>query len=167
MRNFLGQRSGYNWISEGLSQDECNVLLLSETILQELNARQEFRHRPWLQHRSDCCRLYWWDLAFTLILQLRKTLTLLLKYFFLAPFGCLYYFLLFCHHVVHLIHQVFRQTRELNSRPRTMAQTVSPRCSPLDQGASPKYAYSQTEKLTTNGPKNIMICGFNFYFLHT
>jgi hypothetical protein len=45
-------------------------------------------------------------------------------------------FVLFCHQVVCLIHLVFRQTRELNSRPRTMAQTVSPRRSPLDQGAS-------------------------------
>ncbi len=35
-----------------------------------------------------------------------------------------------------LIHLVFRRTRESNSHPRTMAQTVSPRCSPLDQGAS-------------------------------
>jgi hypothetical protein len=39
--------------------------------------------------------------------------------------------------VVNFIHLVFRQTRELNLRPRTMAQTVSPGRSPLDQGASP------------------------------
>jgi hypothetical protein len=45
-------------------------------------------------------------------------------------------FVLFCHQVVHFIHLVFRRTRELNSRPRTMAQTVSPQRSPLDQGAS-------------------------------
>jgi hypothetical protein len=37
-------------------------------------------------------------------------------------------FILFCHQVVCLIHLVFRQTRELNSRQRTMAQTVSPYC---------------------------------------
>ncbi len=42
----------------------------------------------------------------------------------------------FCHQVVHLIHLVFRWTGELNQRPRTMAQTVSPWRSPLDQGAS-------------------------------
>ncbi len=47
-------------------------------------------------------------------------------------------FVLFCHQVVILIHLVFRQTRELNSCPRTMAQTVSPQRSPLDQGASPR-----------------------------
>ncbi len=54
----------------------------------------------------------------------------------LAPFGCLYYFHFFCHLVVRFIHLVFRQTRELYSSPRTMAQTVSPRRSLLDQGAS-------------------------------
>ncbi len=47
------------------------------------------------------------------------------------------FFVLFCYQVVNFIHLVFRQTRELNSRPRTMAQTASPRHSPLDQGASP------------------------------
>jgi hypothetical protein len=46
-------------------------------------------------------------------------------------------FVLFCQQVVRLIHLVFRQTGELNSCPRTMAQTVSPRHSPLDQAASP------------------------------
>ncbi len=44
----------------------------------------------------------------------------------------------FCHQEVHLIHLVFRWTRELNPHSRTMAQTVSPWRSPLDQGASPK-----------------------------
>ncbi len=48
----------------------------------------------------------------------------------------------FCHQVVYLIHLVFIWTRESNSRPRTMAQTVSPWCSPLDHGASPMYIYS-------------------------
>ncbi len=46
-------------------------------------------------------------------------------------------FVLFCHQVVNFIHLVFRQTQELNSCPRTMAQIVSPRHSPLDQGAFP------------------------------
>ncbi len=53
-------------------------------------------------------------------------------------FICLLYLFFFCHQVVHLIHLVFRWTRELNPRPRTMAQTVSPWYSPLDQGASPR-----------------------------
>ncbi len=43
----------------------------------------------------------------------------------------------FCHQVIHLIHLVFRWTWESNPHPTTMAQTVSPWCSPLDQGASP------------------------------
>jgi hypothetical protein len=55
-----------------------------------------------------------------------------------CPFWLSLLFLFFCHQVVHLIHLVFRWTREWNPRLRTMAQTVSPRCSPLDQGASPK-----------------------------
>ncbi len=53
-------------------------------------------------------------------------------------------FILFCHQVARLIHLVFRQTRELNSRPMTMTQTVSPQCSPLDQGASPLDLFSYT-----------------------
>ncbi len=54
-----------------------------------------------------------------------------------CPFWLSLLFSLFiCHQVVHLIHLVFRWTRELNPRPRTMAQTVSPWHSPLDQGAS-------------------------------
>jgi hypothetical protein len=53
----------------------------------------------------------------------------------LAPFVFII-FVIFCHQVVHLIHLVFRWTQESNSHPRTMAQTVSPQCSPLDQGAS-------------------------------
>ncbi len=62
----------------------------------------------------------------------------------LAPFGCLYYFqYFFCHQVVHLIHLVFRQTQELNPRPRTMAQTMSSRRSPLDQGASPSFYFKK------------------------
>ncbi len=44
-----------------------------------------------------------------------------------------------------LIHLVFRQTRESNPHPRTMAQTVSPRCSPLDLGASPIVKEIATE----------------------
>jgi hypothetical protein len=63
------------------------------------------------------------------------------KYFFgvTCPFWLSLLFLFFfCHQVVHLIHLVFRWTRELNTRPRTMPQTVSPWCSPLDQGASPQ-----------------------------
>ncbi len=62
-----------------------------------------------------------------------------LKYFFgvTCPFWLsLLLSLFFCHQVVHLIHLVFRWTRELNSRLRTMAQTVSPRCLPIDHGAS-------------------------------
>ncbi len=60
----------------------------------------------------------------------------------LAPFGCLYYF-----HFsaimwsVLLIHLVFRWTRESNSHPRTMAQTVNPQHLPLDQGASPDLIF--------------------------
>jgi hypothetical protein len=50
-------------------------------------------------------------------------------------------FILFCHQVVYFIYLVFRKTWELNSRPRTMAQTVSPRRSPLDQGASLTFTY--------------------------
>ncbi len=38
--------------------------------------------------------------------------------------------------MVHLIHLVFKWTRELNSRRRSMAQTVTSQCSPLDHGAS-------------------------------
>ncbi len=34
--------------------------------------------------------------------------------------------LFFCHQVVHLIHLVFRWTRELNSHLRTMARSVTP-----------------------------------------
>ncbi len=45
-------------------------------------------------------------------------------------------FIIFCHQVVYFIHLVFRQPRELNLCPLTMAQTVSPWRSPLDQGAS-------------------------------
>ncbi len=64
------------------------------------------------------------------------------KYFFgvTCPFWLSLLFLFFfCHQVVHLIHLVFGWTRELNTHPRTMAQTVSPWCSPLDQGASPTF----------------------------
>ncbi len=53
----------------------------------------------------------------------------------LAPLGCLYYFCSFLPSS-GLIHLVFRPTRESNSPQRAMAQTVSPRLSPLDQGAS-------------------------------
>ncbi len=42
----------------------------------------------------------------------------------------------FCDQVVHPIHLVCRWARETNSHRRTMALTVSPGCSPLDQGAS-------------------------------
>ncbi len=52
-----------------------------------------------------------------------------LKYFFwcdLPLLAVLIIFVLFCHQVVCLIHLVFRWTQELNSRPRTMVQTVSP-----------------------------------------
>ncbi len=62
------------------------------------------------------------------------------KYFFGAtcPFWLsLLFSFFFCHQVVHLIHLVFRSSWELNPRPRTMAQTVSPWRSPLDQVASP------------------------------
>ncbi len=55
-------------------------------------------------------------------------------------------FIFFCHHVVCFIHLVFRQTQELNSCPRTMVQTVSPKCSPLDQGASPSYFQYRIKK---------------------
>ncbi len=55
----------------------------------------------------------------------------------------------FCHQVVHLIHLVFRWTWELNPRPRTMAQTVSPWRSPLDQGASPwRKCFTDKNQLT-------------------
>jgi hypothetical protein len=63
------------------------------------------------------------------------------KYFFwcdLPLLAVFIIFVLFCHQVVHFIHLVFRQTWELNSHPRTVAQTVSPQRSPLDQGASPR-----------------------------
>jgi hypothetical protein len=62
-----------------------------------------------------------------------------LKYFFgvTCPFWLsLLLWLFFCHQVVLLIHLVIRWALESNSCPRTMAQTVSPRHSPLDQGAS-------------------------------
>ncbi len=54
--------------------------------------------------------------------------TFLKKYFlvWLALLAVFIIFVLFCHQVVHFIHLVFRQTRALNSCPRTMAQTVSP-----------------------------------------
>ncbi len=56
----------------------------------------------------------------------------------LAPFGCLHYFRsLSAIKWSIFTHLVFRWTRELNPRPRTMAQTASPWRSPLDQGASP------------------------------
>ncbi len=61
------------------------------------------------------------------------------KYFFgvTCPFWLSLLFLCFFYHrVVHDIHLVFRWTQELNPRPRTMAQTVSPWRSPLDQGTS-------------------------------
>ncbi len=53
---------------------------------------------------------------------------------------------LFCHQVVRFIHLVFRRTQELNSRPRTLAQTVSLWHSPLDQGASPTWMYFTNAK---------------------
>ncbi len=56
--------------------------------------------------------------------------------FFLYLLAVFIIFVLFCHQVVRFIQLVFRQTQELNSRPRTMAQTVSSRRSPLDHGAS-------------------------------
>ncbi len=62
-----------------------------------------------------------------------------LFYFFgvTCPFWLsLLFFILFCHQVVRIFHLVFRQTRKLNSLPRTMAKTVSPQHSQLDQGAS-------------------------------
>ncbi len=55
-----------------------------------------------------------------------------------CPFWLSLLFSFFCHQVVLLIHLVLRWTRKLNLRPRTMAQTLRPRRSPLDQGASPK-----------------------------
>ncbi len=72
-------------------------------------------------------------------------------------------FVLFCHQVVHLIHLVFRPTRELNSRPMTMAQTVGPRRSPLDQGASPilqqalLYSFVRATALWSISCKQILI----------
>ncbi len=54
-----------------------------------------------------------------------------------CPFWLSLLFSFFCHQVVLLIHIVFRWTQELNSLPGTMAQTLSPQRSPLDQGASP------------------------------
>ncbi len=66
-------------------------------------------------------------------------LNIFLKIFFWCDLPLLAVFIiffLFCHQVVHFIHLVFRRTLELNSRPRTMARTVSPQRSPLDQGAS-------------------------------
>ncbi len=66
------------------------------------------------------------------------------KIFFLvwlSPFDCLYYFRSFLPSS-GLIHLVFWQTREYSSRPRTMAQTVSPRRSLLDQGASSTHVLS-------------------------
>jgi hypothetical protein len=66
-----------------------------------------------------------------------KIFKIIWKFFFgvTCPFWLsLLFSFFFCHQVVHLIHLVFRRTRELNPRPRTMVQTVSP--SPLDQGAS-------------------------------
>ncbi len=53
-----------------------------------------------------------------------------------CPFWLSSLFSFFCHQVVLCIHLVFMWTRELNSHPRTMAQTVSPPHLPLDQGAS-------------------------------
>ncbi len=52
-----------------------------------------------------------------------------------CPFWMSSLFSFFCHQVVLLIHLVFWWTPESNSFLRTMAQTVSPRSSPLDQGA--------------------------------
>ncbi len=57
----------------------------------------------------------------------------------LAFFGCLYYYGSFSDIKWSILStSFFRWTRELNSRPRTMAQTVSPWCSPLDHWASPR-----------------------------
>ncbi len=43
----------------------------------------------------------------------------------LPPFGVFIIIVLFCHQEVRFIHLVFRRTQEMNSRPRTMAQTES------------------------------------------
>ncbi len=68
--------------------------------------------------------------------EVKLNLQLIIKHhLFLPRLAVFIIFVLFCHHY-GLIHLVFRQIQELNSRPRTMAQTVSPQCSPLDQGAS-------------------------------
>jgi len=54
-----------------------------------------------------------------------------------CTFGCQYYFhYFFCHQVVHLFHLVFRWNQDSNPRQWTMARIVSPRHSPVDQGAS-------------------------------
>ncbi len=53
-----------------------------------------------------------------------------------CPIWLSLHFYSFCHLVVRFIHLVFRRSWELNSHPRIMAQTVSPRHSLLDQGAS-------------------------------
>ncbi len=57
-------------------------------------------------------------------------------YFFVVTFP-FWLFLLLSLFFGHIIHLVFRWTMELSSRLRTMAQTLSPRRLPLDQGASP------------------------------
>ncbi len=61
-----------------------------------------------------------------------KALTCFFKYFF-----GLYYFCFSAIKWSFLCQsRLYRWTQGSNPRQRTMAQTVSPRCSPLDQGAS-------------------------------
>ncbi len=90
---------------------------------------------------SVFCNFIWWMSVMPFFWHLfKKTFSTLFFKYFLCDLPLLAVFIifdLFCHQVVYFIHLVYRQTRELNSRPRTMAQIVSPRCSPLDQGASP------------------------------
>ncbi len=112
-------------------------------LLSVLHVRQCLRRqaRPMLPFKHNCPSI----IQLWYISNSCSDFSTFFKIFFLvwhAPFGCLYYFpFFFCHQVVHLIHLVFRWTRELNPRPRTMAQTASPWRSPLDQGASPSALF--------------------------